>query len=56
MNYTTRLLIALISTGPLTAAEKHAMTHIKGSVNLPITDFTGQTLAAHTFRTKKRSC
>ncbi|MBU6326808.1 MAG: rhodanese-like domain-containing protein [Verrucomicrobia bacterium] len=29
------------------SADKYEMTHIKGAVNLPITDFTGQTLAAH---------
>jgi len=54
MIYTTRTLIALIATGPLTAMEKHAMTHHKDAVNLPITDFTGQTHAAHTFRTKNQ--
>jgi hypothetical protein len=45
MIYTTRTLIALMTTGPLTAMETHAMTHNKDAVNLPITDFTGQTLA-----------
>jgi hypothetical protein len=54
MIYTTRTLIALMATGPLTAMEKHAMTHHKDAVNLPITDFTEQTLAAHTFRTKNQ--
>ena len=54
MNYTTRTLIALMTTGPLTAMETHAMTHHKDAVNLPITDFTEQTLAAHTFRTKNQ--
>jgi hypothetical protein len=43
-----------MATGPLTAMEKHAMTHHKDAVNLPITDFTGQTLAAQTFRTKNQ--